>query len=73
MRNIDITEDLINDLADQYDADDNFEVIPKGSKGRQDTKKLSSKEDRKKAQKEREERRKGKWARLDMFEMMGYC
>ena len=73
MRNIDITEDLINDLEDQYDADDNFEVIPDGTPGRRDTKKLSSKEEKKKAQKEREERRRGKWGRLDMFEMMGYC
>jgi len=66
---INIDDRLIEELEDQYDSEDTFEEIPKGSIGRQDTKKISDKSERKKAKAERMRKKNGKWNKLQ--EMVG--
>lgn len=61
-----ITEDLINLLEDQYDAEDTFEPIIKGfGNNRKDSKRLE-KADRKIEKESRKSRKQGKWIDYEM-------
>lgn len=71
MRNIDITEDMLEELESKFDSEDSFEPIIKGlSNSRKDSKHLTDKSDRKREKENRKARKNGKWGSLMNYEMI---